>query len=147
MLNAKIRQYSEKKQKYCFELETAVPGKKGMKKYVFAVEKEYDYQKWVEALNTASKTAPTRYAAEMGGDGEDEEGNSPIHHKDSEDGDGVEMMSTNSSIVRHEMEMAGYLTKKSPNMIKGWQKRYFVLNATGDMSYYSSVRSYCALAN
>lgn len=33
----------------------------------------------------------------------------------------------------------GYLMKKSPAMLVGWQKRYFVTNANGDIEYYKSV--------
>ena len=33
----------------------------------------------------------------------------------------------------------GYLTKKSPAMLVGWQKRYFVTNSNGDIEYYKSV--------
>ncbi len=34
----------------------------------------------------------------------------------------------------------GYLMKKSPNLMTGWQKRYFVLKEPGDISYYENVR-------
>ena len=30
--------------------------------------------------------------------------------------------------------------KKSPNLLTGWQKRYFVLKEPGDMVYYENVR-------
>lgn len=34
----------------------------------------------------------------------------------------------------------GYLMKKSPAMLVGWQKRFFVTNSNGDLEYYKSVR-------
>jgi hypothetical protein len=36
-------------------------------------------------------------------------------------------------------QKCGYLTKKSPAMLVGWQKRYFMINAQGDIEYYKSV--------
>jgi hypothetical protein len=45
IFNAKIREFSTKDQKYCFEIASALPGKKGMKKYVFAALTEKDYEK------------------------------------------------------------------------------------------------------
>lgn len=33
----------------------------------------------------------------------------------------------------------GYLMKKSPNLMTGWQKRYFVLTAPGEINYYENV--------
>ena len=37
-------------------------------------------------------------------------------------------------------EMQGYLQKKSPVLMKGWQKRYFKILNTGEMVYYKTVR-------
>lgn len=36
-------------------------------------------------------------------------------------------------------ELRGNLQKKSPNVMKGWQKRYAILRAPGELVYYSSV--------
>ena len=36
-------------------------------------------------------------------------------------------------------DMAGYMMKKSPALLKGWQKRYFRTMATGDVEYYKTV--------
>jgi hypothetical protein len=36
-------------------------------------------------------------------------------------------------------QKCGYLTKKSPAMLVGWQKRYFMINAQGDIEYYKTV--------
>lgn len=40
-------------------------------------------------------------------------------------------------------EKEGYLMKKSPAMLVGWQKRYFLTNANGDIEYYKTVSIYC----
>jgi hypothetical protein len=39
-------------------------------------------------------------------------------------------------------EKEGYLMKKSPAMLVGWQKRFFLTNSNGDIEYYKSVRSF-----
>lgn len=36
-------------------------------------------------------------------------------------------------------DMSGYMMKKSPALLKGWQKRYFRTMATGDIEYYKTV--------
>jgi len=36
-------------------------------------------------------------------------------------------------------DMSGYMMKKSPALLKGWQKRYFRTMATGDVEYYKTV--------
>ena len=36
--------------------------------------------------------------------------------------------------------MSGYLLKKSPNMMIGWQKRFFKMQVNGDIAYYKTVR-------
>jgi pyruvate/2-oxoglutarate dehydrogenase complex dihydrolipoamide acyltransferase (E2) component len=36
-------------------------------------------------------------------------------------------------------EKEGYLMKKSPAMLVGWQKRFFLTNSNGDIEYYKSV--------
>jgi hypothetical protein len=36
-------------------------------------------------------------------------------------------------------EKRGYLMKKSPNFMSGWQKRYFVLRHPGELAYYDNV--------
>ena len=35
--------------------------------------------------------------------------------------------------------MEGYLLKKSPALLSGWQKRYFVIQDPGEINYYMSV--------
>jgi hypothetical protein len=37
----------------------------------------------------------------------------------------------------------GYLMKKSPAMLVGWQKRFFVTNSNGDIEYFKSVSYLC----
>ncbi len=46
-------------------------------------------------------------------------------------------MTTRSSALP--IEMSGYLMKKSPAMMKGWQKRYFKTLSNGDIAYFKSV--------
>ncbi len=145
------------KEKYCFELSAAVPGKKGNKKYVFAAENEYDRDKWVEALKRLS--VPQRNA-----DGEEinpvitNAHQTPVYSKDDDEDEGGaadpsqqevvtagrtqsdSSMSTSmrSSVIP--LEMSGYLQKKSPAMMKGWQKRYFKTLSNGDIAYFKDVR-------
>lgn len=38
-----------------------------------------------------------------------------------------------------------YLMKKSPSMMKGWQKRYVVIKG-GKLKYYASVREQCGFS-
>lgn len=40
---------------------------------------------------------------------------------------------------KHLVEMSGYLQKKSPAMLKGWQKRYFIMRPSGEIAYYKDV--------
>ena len=44
--------------------------------------------------------------------------------------------------VKTPPEKKGYLMKKSPNLFTGYQKRYFVLCAPGDLRYYETVCLY-----
>lgn len=146
------------KEKYCFELSAAVPGKKGNKKYVFAAENEFDRDKWVEALKKLS--VPQRNL-----EGDDinplvaNANQTPVYAKDDDEEDGGaadpsqpeeaansaapsrtqsnSSMSMRSSVIP--LEMSGYLQKKSPAMMKGWQKRYFKTLSNGDIAYFKDV--------
>ena len=39
----------------------------------------------------------------------------------------------------------GYLMKKSPNLLTGWQNRYFSLQAPGELIYWENVKIYSQL--
>jgi len=137
------------------------------KNYIFQVEKEHDRPKWLEALKRAS-TRHKAMSFEMGEGGTPTDGdvvphNNPMHAQGSpssprsqqaqstasegdEDEDatisGVRTLSSASfrmsSVGATDKE--GYLLNKSPALMKGWQKRYFVTNSvTGDIDYYRSV--------
>lgn len=141
LLNAKIREFSTKDQKYCFEVMGALPGKKGMKKYVFAAETEGDRIRWMEVINASTKPRaafPTSSGEVL----------SPIQNQNDEaavEGGSSQNLSGNSlsartkSQVRYPLGKMGYLMKKSPALLKGWQKRFFVLKEPGEVLYYGSV--------
>ena len=194
---ATIRSF-EQKGKYLFEISTAQPGKKGMKKYVFRAEKEFDRDRWANFLRkqaAAPKHRPSKAGGKNGGvDGEGDESSegmqgddngtdrssrnsaesgNPMHHADGSDrgsdasvctlssnsGRGSDQTGASSagiamkdlgSLARQPANAMsdaianlkeGYLMKKSPAMLKGWQKRYFKTNSDGDIAYYKSVSS------
>ena len=138
------------KEKNCFEITAVVSGKKGNKKYVFAAENEYERDQWVLQLKKNSKLQ----IAILNGEEEN-----PLHTKgsvsnndDDEDGSAAQFeegqshssssnneanMTTRSSALP--IEMSGYLMKKSPAMMKGWQKRYVKTLSNGDIAYFKSV--------
>ena len=39
--------------------------------------------------------------------------------------------------------MSGYLLKKSPNVMIGWQRRFFKMQANGDIAYFKTVMNCC----
>jgi hypothetical protein len=133
------------KGKHCFEVTAAVPGKKGNKKYVFATEKEHERDNWVEVLKRLS--VPSRLI------GDDV---NPIHanagapagaglasaSQDDDDGTagGSTSEKTTSIATVTPTELSGYLLKKSPSVMKGWQKRYFKTQENGDIVYHKNVR-------
>jgi hypothetical protein len=142
------------KDKFCFEISTAQPGKKGNKKYVFASDKEHERDEWVEKLNKAASNAfnlpppmtgpsssvdnpngsplsPMHMAAANGGDDEEPTGNEGIAMKE------MSIISERGSVTPQ--ELSGNLFKKSPNVMKGWQKRFFKTLPNGDLSYFKSV--------
>lgn len=145
-------------------------GKNKDKSYVFQVEKEHDRERWVEAIRRAAlyRAQQTMEMGENGEAGAGADGgagvphNNPLHEQggnngrkesttsegeEDEDGNsissgGVRAMS--SSVFRMSQmtptDKEGYLLKKSPALLKGWQKRYFITNSsTGDIDYYKSV--------
>ena len=153
------------KDKFCFEIAVAIPGKKGNKKYIFGADKEFDRDRWVEMLTKAAANAfnlpPAPEITEMSMDTMNSASN-PIHlqaaaaagnnnnaRTESSEEDysnsnnnsislpGISISSNRSSAQAN--EISGYLLKKSPNVMKGWQKRYFKTQVNGDLSYYKSV--------
>lgn len=138
------------KDKYCFEVASqgAQGGKKANKKYVFGTEREHERDEWVIALRRAAREAvqpPTNLgqSAETGNPLAPPGAQTPPAGNAAGEDDGVEMsaqLSRQSSFAQPSAEMKGYLMKKSPNMMKGWQKRYFVTQSNGDMQYFKSVR-------
>jgi hypothetical protein len=143
------------KEKYCFEISTAQPGKKGNKKYVFASLNEAERDTWIERLiklSTGDFSSPQFSQANVA-ISTDSGSVNPIHAAiaaaaleggeiDPANPDGgiaLQKMSTTSRGSIVPQEMSGYLMKKSPAMMKGWQKRYFKTQTNGDISYFKSV--------
>jgi hypothetical protein len=143
------------KDRFCFEVTASGPvkggGKKANKKYVFACEKEFERDKWVELLKRNSIPPSQRQIDADGneivvsGHATSVEGTSPLHSTargDDDEGDensateGSQSNLTQSMIVN--TSLCGYLQKKSPAVMKGWQKRYFRTEANGDISYFKS---------
>jgi hypothetical protein len=148
------------KDKCCFELSAAIPGKKGNKKYVFAAENEYDRDKWVEALKKLS--VPQNNPEEEGinpvianaqptsvyskDDDEDDATAADPSQSEEEPASSTPSRSQSNTSMSNSMrssviplEMSGYLQKKSPAMMKGWQKRYFKTLSNGDIAYFKDV--------
>jgi hypothetical protein len=137
-----VKELSLKDQKYAFELQANDKNnKKANKKYVFCVETEGQRKTWMNAMTKASdpNNLPKFDAVEGGAN--------PIHTQlsgvsrpnssstaDDDDGRDVSMVSISTSPD----EKAGYLSKKSPRAMQGYQKRYFVLK-NGKLYYYGSV--------
>jgi hypothetical protein len=158
------------KGKSCFEIIPAAGAgtkKKNNKEksYIFQVENEHARERWIEALRRASAYRPPM-PMELGDDaGAAQNHNNPMHENDSsraqstasendedEDGasSGVRPMSSSSFRMTNMIptEREGYMMKKSPALMKGWQKRYFVTNKnTGDIDYYKTVRSCVRFTN
>jgi hypothetical protein len=155
------------KDKFCFELSASEgKGKKGNKKYVFATEREYDRDRWVDQLRKNSVPVPDPMLVDESLNGS----LNPIQHSASsekiessnnqtdddnesnEDPPNLffqqtskqstkELSSVVSSSTSQSMtagELSGYLQKKSPAVMKGWQKRYFRTEANGDISYFKN---------
>lgn len=72
-------------------------------------------------------------------DNEDEEENSSTYFQPpsaNKELSSVVSFSQSQSMVAG--ELSGYLQKKSPAMMKGWQKRYFRTESNGDISYFKN---------
>lgn len=139
------------------------------KSYIFQVEKEHERERWVESLRKATAYRSPR-PMEMGDEnasssvttasasGEVAQHSNPMHREtrgqsvtsdgeeegENENVEAFRSMSSSSFRMTNMIptEREGYMMKKSPALLKGWQKRYFVTNAgTGDIDYYKSVSS------
>ena len=119
------------KDRFCFEVTANGPakgGKKANKKYVFACEKEFERDKWVELLKRNAIPPSQR---RIDADGNEvilppnaaaTEGSNPLHHStarggDDEDGDESSGMDGSSSNLTQSMvvntNLCGYLLKIS----------------------------------
>lgn len=147
----------------------AIQGKKGNKKYVFGTDKEHERDAWVEKLTKAAANAwnlpppppsalnnsvdasglsssmnPLQISEAMksGGDGDEDDEVQPSTISGQ---DGIALTSvrptSESRLSTVPQELCGYLQKKSPAIMKGWQKRYFKTLPSGDINYYKSVRA------
>ena len=156
----------EIKGKFCFEIIPATGGiakkKSKDKSYIFQVNNDSDRDKWVDSLRRAALFRPAM-SLEIDSDGNINNNtgsglhDNPMHEnstnstnnstsKDEDDEDGninsFRTMSSSSFRMTNMIptEREGYLMKKSPALMKGWQKRYFITNTTtGDIDYYKSV--------
>lgn len=152
--------------RFCFEVATAKDNKKGDKKYVFSVEKEEWRDRWIQAIKVASTYRPTVQPGETGTENPIQSGNnSPQYERSDSMSSEASESSTQSGAAassavasgaasgpnkvkkafmrgkqhKHLVEMSGYLQKKSPALLKGWQKRYFIMRSNGEIAYYKNV--------
>lgn len=131
--------------RYCFEILAST--KKGTKKYGFCVDSDISRRKWLSQLKKASSNAPPPVTAPEGAT----TGNpmSPTPVPDEYDPENDPEAGFSSAFSRkNKSEQAprgkeGYLMKKSPNLLSGWQKRYFSLRAPGEIFYYENVCLVC----
>lgn len=151
MNGAKIREFTLKDQKYCFEVVSAPGGKKGSKKYIFSCPSEDVRRKWMDQLSKATTYTPRmiNMAGVQGGQPGGGGANEPINRNNRNSSDASEEGSSPSGSgggffgrsakkTNYPPEKRGYLMKKSPSMFTGYQKRYFVLCAPGDLRYYET---------
>ena len=129
--NAKIREFSLKDREFCFEVVSNSGGKKGMKKYNFSVDKEHERTKWLQALNAAARYKPVERLGE-------EDTANPLNYEEMERG----IVQLSSRITETPPVKEGKLKKKSPNIMSGWQSRYFALRAPGELVYYDTEEDY-----
>lgn len=145
---AKIREFTSKEKKYCFEI--VAQGRKGLKKYSFVCETSGERKTWMDQLNRVSKAGSM--AMRLDGDLPEDDVNNPIrepsesggspsiYSEDDAVGSDVQlsfMRKTSSKPPPNGLE--GYLFKKSPALMTGWQKRFFVLKDPGEINYYETV--------
>lgn len=126
LVGAKIREFTLKDQKWCVEI-VSQGGKKGSKKYSFACPSENLRSNWMDQLKRSSKMqAPSSQDVV-----------SPMQSQ-AEDGGSSGKSGFFGKKKKSPPEKRGYLMKKSPSMFTGYQKRYFVLCAPGDLRYFET---------
>ena len=138
ILKSQVREYSAKDQKFCFEI--IATGKKGTKKYGFCVDSDSARRKWLSQLKKASNQAVRSPNNEDGA-------SNPLTSEVDPEDDPESGLSAAFRIMKSEQApkgKEGYMMKKSPNMLTGWQKRYFVLREPGYINYYETVSAFCS---
>lgn len=156
LVNAKVREFATKDQKYCFEI---VATKKGgtSKKFVFAVEKEHMKARWIEMIKKASNPSAYSDAAASQGPPTSQSTSSPTSSSNPMVNNneaakkkaggaadigpaGAGAGGISSSINRKQSlasDISGFLYKRSPSGFKPWQNRYFILKtSSGEILYY-----------
>eukprot|EP00597_Dinobryon_sp_UTEXLB2267_P001193 CAMPEP_0170074212 /NCGR_PEP_ID=MMETSP0019_2-20121128/11536_1 /TAXON_ID=98059 /ORGANISM="Dinobryon sp., Strain UTEXLB2267" /LENGTH=314 /DNA_ID=CAMNT_0010284329 /DNA_START=255 /DNA_END=1199 /DNA_ORIENTATION=+ len=128
LLNATLREFTQK-DKQCVEISAAVAGKKGMKKYVFAFDKDSDKSRWMEALKKASQ--PPSMDGTVNG-------SNPLLNNEALPRGSISQSFAELSSISLDKQMSGYLLKKSPNKMIGWQKRFFKMLPNGDIAYFKT---------
>lgn len=104
---------------------------------------------WIDQLNRVSKAGSM--AIRLDGDLPEDDVNNPIREPSESGGspsfsgdDGSQEVQLSflrkSSAKPPPAGLEGYLFKKSPSLMTGWQKRYFVLKDPGEIDYYETVR-------
>lgn len=142
LLGARVKDYAIKEQKYCFEItaaKTDEKGKKTMKKYTFACAHETDLKNWLSFIKKGILMKPKVLLGDV------EDGENPLHahNRVSESRDSVDNPNFKIQDLSVEPpEKSGYLSKKSPSVFAGWQKRWFVLQSPGEVVYYGSEEDY-----
>ena len=124
--------------RFCFEI--VATGKKGTKKYGFSVDSDGSRRRWLSQLRKASNQEPPAVQSDTTGNpmAAGGEAGEVDPEDDPESGFAAAFRFKKSEQAPAGKE--GYLMKKSPNLMTGWQKRYFVLKAPGEISYYENVR-------
>jgi hypothetical protein len=135
---AQIREYSAKDQKFCFEI--IATGKKGTKKYGFCVDGDSARRKWLQQLKKASNAAAPPVA--VVGDQTDNPLAAEVDPENDPESGFAASFKFGKQSEQAPKGKEGFLMKKSPSIMTGWQKRYFVLKAPGNIHYYENVSQY-----
>lgn len=166
LIGATVRPFELKDRKYCIEVVANTTGKKGQKKYSFSVEREYDRKRWLEALARAAK-APSGdnplHGAEGGGvagSGASAGGFVASGKESTNTGSGGGLGAAASGLAMSASSITGgrsfstdkpkpsarrgYLKKKSPSLMQGYQKRWFILQEPGQLVYFSTEEAHFA---
>jgi hypothetical protein len=133
-----VRDFSLKDKPFCFEIVTK---KKGTKKYNFSVEKEGDRKNWLDALARAAKYKPNDPAPRPIGGSISSAGDDDLEGDERETQNPLAAVEISSSSctrpkAKEPKLKMGKLKKKSPALLTGWQKRFFVLRSPGELAYF-----------